>query len=58
VVWDLFLTDEVDRWLDDLATSDADSFAQVAAGIDVLAAVGPSWGGRLSIGPRAPVCVG
>ena len=42
--WDLFLTDEVDRWLDELATSDADSYAQVVAGIDVLAAVGPSLG--------------
>lgn len=44
MAWDLYLTDEVDRWLDALATSDADSYAQVVAGIDVLADVGPSLG--------------
>jgi hypothetical protein len=44
VAWDLYLTDEVDRWLDELAVSDADSYAQVVAGIEVLAEVGPSLG--------------
>ena len=44
MAWDLYLTDEVDRWLDDLAVSDADSYAQVVAGIEVLAEVGPSLG--------------
>jgi hypothetical protein len=44
VAWDLYLTDEVDEWLDDLAVSDADSYAQVVAGIDVLSEVGPSLG--------------
>ena len=33
MAWDLYLTDEVDRWLDDLAASEADSYAQVVAGI-------------------------
>lgn len=46
MAWDLYLTSEVDRWLDDLASSDADSYAQVVAGIEVLAEVGPSLGGR------------
>ena len=44
MAWELYLTDEVDEWLDDLATSDADSYAQVVAGIEVLADVGPSLG--------------
>ena len=44
MAWDLCLTDEVERWLDDLAAPDADSYAQVVAGIDVPAAVGPSLG--------------
>lgn len=44
MAWDLYLTDEVDDWLDGLAVSDADSYAQVVAGIEVLAAVGPSLG--------------
>ena len=44
MAWNLYLTDEVDEWLDDLAASDADSYAQVVAGIDVLAEVGPSLG--------------
>jgi hypothetical protein len=47
VAWDLYLTDEVDEWLDDLAASDADPYAQVVAGIDVLAEVGPSLGRQL-----------
>ena len=33
MAWDLYLTDEVERWLDDLAASDADSYVQVVAGI-------------------------
>ncbi|NQW72663.1 MAG: DNA-binding protein, partial [Actinobacteria bacterium] len=53
MAWDLFLTDEVDRWLDDLATSDADSYAQVVAGIDLLAAVGPSLGRPLVGGDKS-----
>ena len=44
MAWDLYLTDEVDAWLDGLAGSDADSYAQVVAGIDVLSEVGPSLG--------------
>jgi hypothetical protein len=44
MAWELYLTDEVDAWLDGLAVSDADSYAQVVAGIDVLADVGPSLG--------------
>ena len=58
MAWDLFLTDELDRWLDDLATSDADSYAQVVAGIDVLAAVGPSLGRPLVDRVKAPVFTG
>ena len=42
--WDLYLTDEVDEWLDALRHSDPKSYAQVVAGIEVLAEVGPSLG--------------
>lgn len=44
MTWELYLTDEVDAWLDELAASDVDSYRQVVAGIDVLAAGGPSLG--------------
>lgn len=56
MAWDLYLTDEVDEWLDGLATSDPDSYAQVVAGIEVLAEVGPSLDGHWSAGSRAPAC--
>lgn len=58
MAWDLYLTDEVDLWLDGLATSDIDSYAQVIAGIDVLAEVGPSLGRPLVDRSRVPVCMG
>ncbi len=44
MAWDLFLTDEVDQWLDDLATSDRTSYELVVAAIEVLADVGPNLG--------------
>lgn len=44
MAWELYLTDEVDAWLDELATSDRESYRQVVAGIEVLAQVGPSLG--------------
>ena len=44
MAWELYLTDEVDAWLDGLAATDVDSYRQVVAGIEVLAEVGPSLG--------------
>lgn len=44
MAWDLYLTDEVDDWLHELAVSEPESYAQVVAGIDVLADLGPSLG--------------
>lgn len=44
MAWELYVTDEVDAWLDGLAATDVDSYRQVVAGIDVLAEVGPSLG--------------
>lgn len=44
MAWELYLTDEVDGWLDDLAETDRDSYVQVVAGIEVLAEVGPDLG--------------
>jgi len=41
---ELYLTDEVDDWLDALAASDRDSYRQVVAAIEVLADAGPSLG--------------
>ncbi|MDZ7578035.1 MAG: type II toxin-antitoxin system RelE/ParE family toxin [Candidatus Nanopelagicales bacterium] len=43
-MWDLYLTDEVDRWLDGLAVSDRVSYELVVAAIEVLAESGPSLG--------------
>lgn len=44
MTWELYLTDEVDEWLDHLSTSDRDSYELVVAGIEVLAEVGPNLG--------------
>jgi hypothetical protein len=44
VAWDVYLTGEVDKWLNDLSVADPDSYLQVVAGIDVLSEVGPSLG--------------
>ena len=44
MAWDLYLTSQVDQWLDDLAESDRESCVQVIAGIEVLAEIGPSLG--------------
>ena len=43
-MWELYLTDEVDAWLDSLATSDLVSYELVVAAIEVLTDVGPSLG--------------
>lgn len=42
--WEIFLTDEVNGWLDDLATADDDSYRQVVYAIEALAEVGPNLG--------------
>lgn len=43
-MWEVYLTDEVHRWLDDLADTDTDSHYQVVAAVEALAAGGPSLG--------------
>lgn len=42
--WEIFLTDEVNGWLDDLATVDDGSYRQVVYAIEALAEVGPNLG--------------
>lgn len=42
--WEIFLTDEVNGWLDDLARVDNGSYRQVVYGIEALAEVGPNLG--------------
>jgi hypothetical protein len=42
--WEIFLTDEVNGWLDDPATVDDDSQRQVVYAIEALAEVGPNLG--------------
>ena len=42
--WKIFLTDEVNGWLDDLATVDDGSYRQVVYAIEALAEVGPNLG--------------
>jgi hypothetical protein len=46
--WDLYLTNEVDGWLDQLAAEDWGSYAQVVAVIEVLAQLGPNQGRPLA----------
>jgi hypothetical protein len=43
-VWEVCLTDEVDRWLDELAVSDPDSHQQAVYAIEALAEGGPNLG--------------
>ncbi len=42
--WEIFLTDEVNGWLDDLATVDDGSYRQVVYAIEALAEVGTNLG--------------
>ena len=42
--WEIFLTDEVNGWLDDLATAEVGSYRQVIYAIEALADVGPNLG--------------
>ena len=42
--WEIFLTNEVNRWLDHLATADDDSHRQVVYAIEALAEVGSNLG--------------
>ena len=44
MAWELYLTEEVDAWLDQLAASDRESYELVVAGVEVLAEVGPNLG--------------
>ncbi len=48
MAWDVYLTDEVDEWLDRLAASDRESYELVVAGIEVLVEVGPNLGRPLA----------
>jgi hypothetical protein len=44
VTWEIYLTDEVERWLDQLLAADPDSHLQVVSAIEALAEVGPNLG--------------
>jgi hypothetical protein len=43
-VWEVYLTDEVDRWLDDLAARDPGSHRQAVFAIEALVEGGPNLG--------------
>lgn len=43
-MWEVYLTDEINRWLDDLAADDPDSHRQAVYAIEALAAGGPNLG--------------
>jgi hypothetical protein len=43
-VWEVYLTDDVDRWLDELAVNDPDSHRQAVYAIEALAEGGPNLG--------------
>jgi hypothetical protein len=44
VVWGIYLTDEVDAWLDRLLSGDPDTHRQVVVAIEALAEGGPNLG--------------
>ena len=41
-LWEIFLIEEVNGWLDDLITVDGDSYRQAVYAIEALAEVGPN----------------
>ena len=43
-MWEVYLTDEVDRWLDELAAADPGSHEQAVFAIEALADGGPNLG--------------
>ena len=43
-MWQLYLTDEVNAWLDGLLVNDPDSHRRVVYAIEALAEAGPSLG--------------
>lgn len=44
MTWELYLTDGVDSWLDNLQTADTESHELVVAAIELLADAGPNLG--------------
>lgn len=44
MTWEIYLTTEVERWLDRLLAADPDSHLQVVSAIEALAEVGPNLG--------------
>ena len=44
MAWDVYLTDEVDAWLYELAAKDLSSFEQAVIAIEALAEAGPTLG--------------
>jgi hypothetical protein len=47
-VWEVYLTDEVNEWLDSLGGTDHCSYQQVVSAIEALAEVGPNLGRPLA----------
>lgn len=43
-MWEIYLTDEIDAWLDGLATEDTSSYHQVVEAVEALAVAGPNAG--------------
>jgi hypothetical protein len=59
--WEIYLTDEVNDWLDHLLENDADSHRQVVSAVEALADAGPNLGRPRAaapwwIGSRRPRC--
>jgi hypothetical protein len=53
-VWEVYLTDEVDRWLDELAVTDSGSHRQAVFAIEALVEGGPNLVDRWWIGSKGP----
>ena len=54
--WEIYLTDEVNDWLDHLADHDTDSNRQVVSAVEALAEAGPNLGRPLVDRIRHPLC--
>ncbi|MBN9100105.1 MULTISPECIES: hypothetical protein [unclassified Pseudonocardia] len=50
-MWEVYLADEVDRWLDELAVNDPESRRQAIYAIEALSEGGPNLG-RPLVDPR------
>lgn len=55
MAWEIYLTNEVEAWLDRLMIIDPDSHLQVVSAVEALGMAVPTWAVRWWIGSRVPL---